>query len=264
MKIRRRADSKSPRRQAIKLLRAVTQAEDEAPIEAMAELIRIGREDDGAREEILGATLAFFREDPEDLVPCWLALIVGELDGEAVPLLLLGLGTSEGDALDETIIPALTRRACEIFDEIEEALKEADADADEDDFYRRALYGILEGVLVAGSADQKERLRKLMLSRVEIEGRYEGGAAVPEGPLFLLACLGCPETAALVREARSRCECGDFLDCELNDVDEVIQGSDHLGYTRDILAADWQSTARHIEELFIHDDVTAEDPAAPE
>src|SRR5438445_445746 len=107
----------------------------------MAELIRLGGEDEGAREEIVSATIAAFRQDPDVLSPCWLALTVGELDAAAVSVLLLGIGASEGDALDETIVPALTRRASDVYDEIEAAFVEADQC--EDDLVRHALYDVV-------------------------------------------------------------------------------------------------------------------------
>jgi hypothetical protein len=247
MKIRRKADASSPRKQAVRLLRQVVQAYDEAPSDAMAELIDLGREDEGAREEILAMTVAVFRDDPGTLFPCWLALIVGELDAGDVPLLLYGIGASEGDALNAAIIASLIRRSRELVDEIGDALLEADKA--KDDLYRSVLYDVLHGILVAGDAADKARLREFALVRLDVERRHPREETAITGPLFILAALAYPETAALVGEARALSEPGNDLHADLDDIERVLAGEDLLDFARHILATDWRDTARDLEEL---------------
>jgi hypothetical protein len=247
MKIRRKADAHSPRKQAERLLRQVVQAYEQAPIEVMAELIALGKEDEGAREEIMGLTVAAFRDDPGTLFPCWLSLMVGELSASDVPLLLYGIGTAEGDALNAAIIASLIRRSREIMDEIGDAMLEADKA--KDDLYRSVLYDCLHGVILAGDEAEKARLREYALVRHEVERRHPKEESALSGPLFILAALGHPGTAELVAEARGLSEPGNDLAADLDDIDSVLAGQDLLDFPRHILATDWRDTARDIEEL---------------
>jgi hypothetical protein len=247
MKIRRKADPNSPRKQAERLLRQVVQAYDQAPIEAMEQLIALGREDEGAREEIMGLTASAYRDDPGTLFPCWLSIVVGELTEGDVPLLLYGIGSSEGDALNAAVIACLIRRAKEVQDEIGDAM--LDADKAKDDLYRSVLYDCLHGILVGGTPEEKVRLQEFALLRLEVEKKHPKEESAISGPLFILAALGHPQTAEWVKEARALAEPGTDLEADLNDIDSVLAGNDLLDFPRHILATNWQDTARDLEEL---------------
>jgi hypothetical protein len=247
MKIRRKADPNSPRKQAERLLRQVMQAYDQAPLEAMEKLIELGRDDEAARQEILALTAAAFRDDPGTLFPCWLTLVVGELDESEVPLLLYGIGASEGDALNAAVVASLMRRAGGILDEIVDAFREADQA--KDDLYRSVLYDILHGVLVGDDAAGKDRVKELALARLEIERALPKDETAIGGPLFILAVLGHPGTAELLREARGLAEAGTTLAAELDDVEAVLAGEDLMEFPRHVLASDWRQTAKDLEEL---------------
>jgi hypothetical protein len=247
MKIRRKADPDSPRKVGERLLRQVVQAYDKAPIEVMEQLIDLAREDDDVREDVMGLTATAFRDDPGTLFPCWLSLIVGELEESEVPLLLYGIGSSEGDALNAAVIAALIRRAKEILDEIGDALLEADKA--KDSLYRSVLYDCLHGIIVGGTPEEKARLQEFALLRLDIEKRHPKDETMLSGPLFILAALKHPQVPEWVAEARGFAEAGSDLALDLNDIDAVLAGEDLMEFPRHILETDWRVTARDLEEL---------------
>ncbi len=249
MKIRRKADPDSPRKVGERLLRQIVQAYDQAPIEAMEQLIELARENDDVREDVLGLTATAYRDDPGTLFPCWLSLIVGELEESDVPLLLYGIGSSEGDALNAAIIAALIRRAKEILDEIGDAMLEADKA--QDPLYRSVLYDCLHGIIVGGTPEEKARLQEFALLRLEIEKRHTKEDATVSGPLFILAALGHPQVPEWVKEARAQAqaETNSDLALDLNDIEALLGGEDLLEFPRHILETDWRTTARDLEEL---------------
>jgi hypothetical protein len=252
MKIRRKADPDSPRKRGERLLRQVVQAYDQAPIEAMEQLIELAREDDDVREDVIGLTATAYRDDPGTLFPCWLSLIVGELGESDIPLLLYGIGSSEGDALNAAIIAVLMRRAQEIPEEIGDALLEADKA--KDDLYRSVLYDCLHGILAGEDEVEKGKLREFALARLEVEKQQPKGETAISGPLFILAVLGHPQVAEWTKDARPLAEPGSLLKGDLNDIEDVLAGEDLMEFARHILATNWRDTARDLEELVGEED----------
>lgn len=146
------------------IIKRVLVANEAAPIEDMERLVALGGADPEFRLELLRGTADVLDADPPTLVPCWLALIVGELGASAVEPLLSALGTSEGEALDEAILPVLTRLAVPAYDAITAAIEDSPP---EDAGYRADLYGVLAAVAVANSDALRERLRDFVLCRVD-------------------------------------------------------------------------------------------------
>lgn len=248
MKLRVKENPHDARERTRRLMRTISRAADEAPLAEMAELIAFAKEDEDVAAMLVDATEQILAGDRPSLAPCWLVLVMGELElADGAWPLIFGLTASEGDALDEALVPVLTRHAVELFQDIVDAVDGAGV---EDVFYRGSLYNVLEGVVVAGDEEQKRRLAGIALGWIEKERGYPREFCAVYGPLFLLAALGHPDARRLTEECRALCERGDFLDRELEDVRCVVEGEDLLDSPRAILATDWQDTARHIEGLF--------------
>src|SRR3569832_336444 len=98
------------KQEALDLVKRVLISHEEAPLEEMERLIALASADASLRDELLEGAAEVLTADPASLVPCWLALVAGELGTAGGDVLLSALGTSEGDALDEAILPVLARR----------------------------------------------------------------------------------------------------------------------------------------------------------
>ena len=226
------------------LLKRVLHAHQEAPLAEMERLITLAREDESLRAQILEGTAEVLADDPDSLAPCWLALIAGELGPPGRLLLLSAVGTSEGEALDEAILPVLARHASEIFDRVAQAL-EADSD---DTVYRKALYTILLPLALSDDGALKERLHDLAVRRVEAEQDAPDGLV--SEPFLILAALGSPETTGLLAQARARRQPGDARDHELEALAAGLGSADLLQVPRTTLATGWRDTALAVQGLF--------------
>lgn len=203
------------------LLKRVLIAHEGAPLEEMEQLISLAREDEALRAQILEGTAEVLADDPDSLVPCWLALIAGELGPAGRDLLLSAVATSEGEALDETLVPILARHASEVFDRVAAALDDPDPD---DEVYRRALYTVLVPLVLGGDEVMRERVRQLAARRLEAERSLPPPVAVTGEPLLLLAGLPAAGTG---------------------DSRETV-----LELARTTVTTGWRDTARTLERLF--------------
>jgi hypothetical protein len=156
--------------------------------------------------------------DPASLVPCWLTLVAGELAPPPDELLLAMLGTSEGHALDETIVPVLMRHASTLFDSITAAIVESPADEHD---YRAILYEVLLAVVIGRDLALRQRLRDFAEQRLAVEQDVPAEQAA-----FIIAALRQPQAESLIDE------------------------DDRLSRTSQILGSDWRQTAEHIAQRF--------------
>ena len=247
MKIRVKPKPGSPLERTRRLMKAIACAEDHPPIAEMEELIALCREDEELAEGVAEATHALLADDPPTLVPCWLVLVVGELSLAHRAPLLVALTASEGDAVDEALLPVLIRSAVALRDDVAEAIEAADP---EDDLHRMALYSVLEGIVLAGSEDDKHWLAEQARRWVDMEASYPTECRIVQEPLYLLALLRHPDTGRLIEQVRAPLAPDDPTHPELNDVQAALDGEDFLGYARESFAGDWKDTARRIESMF--------------
>src|SRR6185436_19854854 len=170
------------REEALELVKRVLVSHDDAPLEEMERLIALAQDDPALRDELLEGASEVLTADPASLVPCWLALVAAELGPASADVLLSALGTSEGDALDETLFPVLTRRVSGLYDAITAAIRSA---APEDYQYRAALYEVLLAVVVSGDRELGERLGRFAAECIEDERRLPTELGVAAAPEFL-------------------------------------------------------------------------------
>jgi hypothetical protein len=208
--------------EALDIVKRVLVAHEEPPLEDMERLILLAQDNPELRLELLEGASEVLAADPASLVPCWLALIVGELGVSSADLLLSTLGTSEADALDETIVPVLMRHVGPLYGAITAALDEAPSEEPE---YRAALYDVLTAVVVGDDADLKERLRSFVASRIEQERRM------------------LPPHLTLVAPPA-------FLAAMLDGGAASEDGKERLARTSHLIGEDWRQTARDIANRF--------------
>ena len=178
-----------PNEVAIELVKRVLAAQDTAPIEEMERLIALAEDDPAFRAELLRGTVEVLDADPAGLVSCWLVLVAGELGAEAAGPLLAALGTSDGEALDATILPVLTRMAGPAYQAVAMAIQDS---APADSRYRADLYGVLAAAALADH--DRHSLRDFALHRLEARIPREGADAETEaGALAALVHLVAPE-----------------------------------------------------------------------
>jgi hypothetical protein len=167
-------------------VKRVLVSHEEAPVDDMERLIALAAADPVLTLELIDGASEVLTADPASLVPCWLAIVAGELGPISAELLLSVLGTSEGDALDAAIISALTRHARSFHGSIIAAIDDA---LPEDRELRSALYGILLALAGPDAASHHEDLRTFAERRQEIERGMPRGLGVPEAPALLAAAL---------------------------------------------------------------------------
>src|SRR5438445_7271544 len=103
---------------ALEIVKRVLVSHEDAPVEDMEQLIELAVDDPVLTRDFLDGSVEVLTADPASLVPCWLALVAGELGPASAELLLSALGTSEGEALDATISCILMRHVRLFYDAI--------------------------------------------------------------------------------------------------------------------------------------------------
>ncbi len=233
-------------RRGEKLMERLQESLDQAPLVEMEELITLAQLQASVKRAVIEQTQAMANDGAlHDIVYCWFVLVAGELGREGLLLAIDGLGRSEGDAPDETAIPTLTRHILGVLPDVLREIHLSEA------FTRRlALYETLEGALLLGDAQVKERLRTFALERWEVERSWPKPELLDE-PLYLLYFLGDTKLGERVREARSLCRPGEQVYAQLDDVENLMRGGmDFLDRARQIVGEDWKATARHLERAF--------------
>lgn len=229
------------------VVKRVLVAHEEAPLDDMARLIELADEDPQFYHELLKGSAEVLSADPASLVPCWLAIVVGELREPDAGLLLGALGTSEADALDETIVPVLARRIGVFFDAITTAIDSSDP---EDDAYRATLYRVLTAVAVGEDATLRQRLSALALQRVAAERALPEPIRLLGAPLLLLAALRHPDTRAILDEIERSPDRGAVSDRDWADIASVLEGDRRILDASAAPRESWRDIARDIEKRF--------------
>ncbi len=209
--------------QTLEIVKRVLVSHEDAPLEDMERLIGLATGDPVLTRELLEGSVEVLSADPASLVPCWLALIAGELGPASADLLLSALGTSEGEALDATIVSVLARHVRPFYEAITAAIEQA---APEDGHVRVALYSALLAVAVGDDGELRGRLRDFARQRAELEVRMPGSLGVADEAAYLLAASGGGDDGgSVVRDVR------------LESITELMN-------------EDWRASARRIATAF--------------
>jgi hypothetical protein len=208
---------------ALEIVKRVLVSHEEAPLDDMERLIALSAGDDVLTQQLLEGAVEVLSADPASLVPCWLALIAGELGPVSASVLLSNLGTSEGEALDATILSVLTRHVGPFYEAIKAAIQEA---APEEHEVRAILYSALLAVAVGRDDAMRDDLRGFAARCEQVEAAMPGPLGIPAAPAYL--------TAAISATSES-------LDGE---------PAGPLASTRQLLQEDWRAAARRITALF--------------
>jgi hypothetical protein len=203
---------------ALEALKRVLVSHEEPPIGDMERLIGLAAGDPVLTRELVEGSAEVLSADPASLVPCWLALLVGELGPSSADLLLSTLGTSEGDAMDAAILSVLTRHVGLFYGAITAALDEA---APEERDVRAFLYAVLLAAAVGPDQRLRDELRLFASRRETVEAQLGADRGDPAAAAQLLA---------------------------------VASGKSDVGgplaNTTPLLDEDWRGAARRISSLF--------------
>jgi hypothetical protein len=208
---------------ALEIVKRILVSHEDAPLEDMERLIALAAGDDVLTQQLLEGAVEVLSADPASLVPCWLALIAGELGPVSASLLVSNLGTSEGEALDATILSVLTRHVGPFYGAVKAAIEEA---APEEHEVRATLYSALLAVAVGRDDAMRDDLRGFAARCEQVEAAMPGHLGIPSAPAYLTTALSATS--------------------------ESLGGepSGPLASTRQLLQEDWRAAARRITTLF--------------
>jgi len=211
----------------------------------MAELIDWCRQHQSALPDLLSAMRKQLWNAKRDMELGWLCVVAGEAGREGLLALIDLLGETDSDDVTEAAIPGLKRHACDVYEDLKQAL-----DASENEGQRDALYDVLQGAVVQGDACLKQDLADFARHRYREELR-EGNVALALETVRLLVCLGEPDAPERLDEVRRHCPPGDVTEGDIGEVAASLAGSfDPLELTRGVLREGWRDTAENLRKLF--------------
>jgi hypothetical protein len=236
------------------LVEAIRSARDHAPIEEMAELIRLARLDPSVKREVLAVFDSWVCDGGDEVAACWFGMVAGELGREGLRLCVDAIGRSDEELVNSVLTQVLERGIVNVLHEVIRRVHQLE-DPDARGHLYEALQAAvivgeaLEAARVVGDATVKERLRLFARERWQVEKRDVDAVEILDRPIALLHGLG-EDVAELLDEARALAS-GNAL--ALSYIDELAQeindGADPFAATRAFLADDWKATARNVEVL---------------
>jgi hypothetical protein len=208
---------------ALELVKRILVSHEDAPLDDMERLIALAAGDEALTQELLEGAVEVLSADPASLVPCWLALIAGELGPVSANLLLSNLGVSEGEARDATILSVLTRHAGPFYEAIKAAIEEA---APEEHDVRATLYSALLAIAIGRDDAARDDLRGFAARCEPVEAAMPNHLGIPAAPAYLTTAL----------DATSESLAG--------------ESAGPLASIRQLLQEDWRAAGRRITALF--------------